>query len=104
MKALFSILLILLCFTINGQIIFEEKFESKNIGFNLASEGYELTKISTYSGTVTAEVIENSGNKYARMEASPNGSAQMQIAKPITIEPGKVYTFDVESKDLLKGN
>jgi len=97
-KLLFFLILFLSSFLSRSQTAFEENFENKTNGFNLTSDGYVLTKNSNYTGTVTAVVNENGGNKYARMNADVNASAGMQITKSITVEAGKTYIFEIESK------
>ena len=97
-KLLFFLILFISSFLSRSQTAFEENFENKTNGFNLTSDGYVLTKNSYYTGTVTAVVNENGGNKYARMNADVNASAGMQITKSITVEAGKTYIFEIESK------
>ena len=43
--------------------IFEDDFESYNVGDNLTTKGYDLTKKSDYSGNVTATITDETGNK-----------------------------------------
>ncbi|TNJ43147.1 right-handed parallel beta-helix repeat-containing protein [Tamlana fucoidanivorans] len=85
-----------------AQTAFEEDFETKANGLDLTTEGYQLSKDVNYSGNITATVTENSGNKFARMLASTNGGAKMQIAKTIDVVAGKTYTFEMESKGPFK--
>ena len=100
-KLLFFLILFL-SFYSRAQTAFEENFENKTNGFNLTTDGYVLSQNTTYTGTVTAIVNESGGNKYARMNADVNASAGMQITKSITVEAGKTYTFEMESKGPFK--
>ncbi|WP_344788609.1 T9SS type A sorting domain-containing protein [Postechiella marina] len=101
MKVLFFVILLFSMYS-NSQTVFEENFESKNNAFNLETDGYVLSKADNYTGTVTAVVRENNGNKYARMVASPNGGAKMQIVKTITVEAGKNYVYELDTKGPFK--
>lgn len=100
-KLLFFLILFL-SFYSRAQTAFEENFENKTNGFNLTTDGYVLSQNTSYTGTVTAIVNESGGNKYARMNADVNASAGMQITKSITVEAGKTYTFEMESKGPFK--
>ena len=80
-----------------AQNVFLENFETFSVGVDLANEGYVLSKGSNYDGVVTAVVAESGGNKFARLKANVNAGANMQIAKTIDVEPGKIYTFEMES-------
>ncbi|MGC6430611.1 MAG: T9SS type A sorting domain-containing protein [Jejuia sp.] len=102
MKRIITTLLIVVSLSISGQTAFEENFESLANGLDLTTESYVLSKKSSYSGTITAVVNESAGNKFARMVGTPNGSAGMQITKSITVEAGKSYTFEMESKGPFK--
>ena len=97
----FTIFIFIVSTTV-GQTAFEENFEAKTNGFDLTTDGYVLSKNSSYTGTVTAIVNESGGNKYARMNADVNASAGMQITKSITVESQKAYTFEIESKGPFK--
>ena len=85
-----------------AQVAFEEDFEDLATGLDLTTEGYVLSQGESYTGTVTALVTEGDGNRFARMVASPNGAAKMQIAKTVDVEPGKVYAYEVESRGPFK--
>ena len=102
MKYLTLFITFLWSFVLNAQVAFDENFDAKIIGTNLTDDGYTLTKGSTYTGNVTAVVTESNGNKFARMVADVNASANMQIAKVITVEPGKTYTYEADSRGAFK--
>ena len=100
----FFALLMTIFITINslGQVVFDEDFQAKTIGDDLVDDGYELSLSSTYTGTVSATVAESVGNKYAQMISSPNGAAGMEIFKEIDIEPGRIYTYSIDSRGPFK--
>lgn len=104
LKFLTSLLFFSLIATVHlfSQTVFEENFEQKSVGLNLTTEEYVLTKGTAYTGTVMAIVAESSGNRFARMNADVNASANMQIAKVIDVVPGTSYIYEVESKGPFK--
>lgn len=85
-----------------GQIIFEEDFQSFSAGLDLTSEGFALSQHPNYTGTVTALVTESDTNKFARMAASPNGAAGMQIVKTIDVQAWNIYSYEVDSRGPFK--
>lgn len=95
-------LAVLLSTQLTGQTVFEEDFENKVTGLDLTTEGYQLSLGSSYEGSLTAVVAENDSNKFARMVASPNGAAKMQMVLSIELEPGKIYTYEADSRGPFK--
>ena len=102
MRYLVSFVIIMVAAGVNAQVVFQENFEGKEVGVDLTNDGYVLTKGDTYTGTVTVTVAESGGNKFARMVADVSAGANMQIAKTITVVPGKSYVYSVESKGPFK--
>ncbi|WP_297086676.1 T9SS type A sorting domain-containing protein [uncultured Draconibacterium sp.] len=102
MRELFLSITILFSLQLSAQTIFEENFDSLATGTDLTTLGYELSQKPTYDGTVTVTVFDDSGNKVARMLASPSGSAGMQIEKTIDVEAQVIYTFEMLSKGPYK--
>lgn len=86
----------------NAQVAFEESFEAQANGFDLTTAGYHLSQNQNYTGTVTAMIGGSEDNQFARLQAQPNGAARMEIAKTISVEAGKIYTYEVESKGPFK--
>ncbi|WP_066632004.1 T9SS type A sorting domain-containing protein [Labilibacter marinus] len=102
MKVIYFLSILLLTTTLSAQTVFEEDFEDKITGLDLTTEAYVLSHKDSYTGTVTAVVTENTGNKFARMVADVNAGADMQMAKTISVEAGKTYLYSVESKGPFK--
>ncbi|MEM6699793.1 MAG: right-handed parallel beta-helix repeat-containing protein, partial [Bacteroidota bacterium] len=104
LKSFILLFISLISLQINAQTAFEETFEDKENGLDLTleTEGYSLSQSQNYTGTVTAVVTESGGNKFARLNASPNGQARMEIVKTISVEIGTVYTYEIESKGPFK--
>lgn len=102
MKYLILLLAIIACTPLRAQIAFEENFDSLSTGLDLSTLVYQLSQGSDYVGTVALRVAENDSAKFARMEATPNGAAKMQWVLTIDVEPGKTYTYELESKGPFK--
>lgn len=102
MKNIIIFLALAFAAQLSGQPVFEEDFEDKDPGFDLTGDGFMLSQHPDYAGNVTALVAESEGNKYCRMVASPNGAAGMEIEKIINVEPGKIYSYEVESRGPFK--
>ena len=101
-KTFFYILLIVSSFSIKAQTVFLENFENKTNGLDITTEGYVLSQSESYTGTVTAIVSEQNGNKFARMEAVTNAAAGMQITKSIAVNGGQLYNFEIDSRGPFK--
>lgn len=95
-------LVLMLGFRLYGQPAFEEDFEDLNPGLDLSTEGYVLSQHPDYTGSVFATVTLSENNKFCRMVAAPNGAAGMQIEKSIDVEPGKIYSYEMNSRGPFK--
>lgn len=102
MKQIVFFLAALISMQVQGQLVFEEDFEDDSVGLDLATEGYQLSLGSSYTGTLTAIVTQGDTNRFARMVAKPNGAAQMLIVKTVDVEPGVIYRYEVDSRGPFK--
>ncbi|MEM9983618.1 MAG: right-handed parallel beta-helix repeat-containing protein, partial [Bacteroidota bacterium] len=84
-----------------GQIAFQENFDSQSLGSDLTTFGFELSQRDTYTGTVTAVVAADS-NQFARMNGNVNASAHMQMATTLDVTAGQSYTFSTRSRGPFK--
>jgi len=88
---LFLGILLTSVFGVNAQsVVFEDNFESYEVGTNLADKGYAI-----WEGGATVEIEAETTNKIANC----NPSAQnFYFRRVFTLEEGKSYTFEVSTK------
>lgn len=83
-------------------VVFEDRYESFDVGTSLTNEGYAVWEgTATVTDEATSGSAPANGSKYAFCQ--PGGNS-FYLRKPLTLEVGKSYTFEVMTKSPAGNN